>query len=327
MSYANDWRIRDGTDLAALIKGYVREVLKPVGISFLTWQRSGVRYQKTAEAMSKTWGSMVADAGVSIDIPQTLGTDAQKEAYLRNRMSPQSRQADIRRVYRKARAAASDKKKRSFVIFLNTFWWEGARAVGHAQMIFIDYRKKKQVFFDPHGVGARLFFRELCRVDPIVQGHTNVPPDEALGYRLQGHMESNLDCEQQGTCGLTSLLTLLCCRRFNYWHFPGMTKAIHDAFPSEIDAQVVIQSLVDLYESRILRLNIQHGNLSLEQEKELFSTLFPDEERCRVYSDSTGKFCSRKACRQGDALFLCWQHRHYLQAPYNQSKKCAAPFR
>ena len=241
-------------------------------------------------------------------------------------MQPNSRQADIRRVYRKARAAAADKKKRTFVIFLNCFWWEGRDAKGHAQFIFIDYRKKKQVFFDPHGYNLREFFKEFCRVDAIVPGHTNVPPDEALGYGLQGHMEANLDCEQRGTCGLTSLLTLLCCRRFNFWHFPTITKAIRDAFPSEIDAATVIQSLVDLYESRVLSLNIE-GNLTLDQEKQLFSTLFPDEERCRVYSDSSGKFCSRKACRMGDALSLCWQHRHYLQAPYNSSKKCAAPFR
>ena len=325
-SYAHDWRIAGGADLSAMVRDYVRELVAPAGVSFLTWSRSGACYSKAAEAMSAMWGSMVADAGITLDIPRTLGSDAQKEAYIRNLLRPDSRQPDIRRVYRKARAAAGDRKKRVFVISLNSFWFDG-EAKGHAQMIVVDFRHKTQVFFDPHGVVARLFFRELARVPPIVPGHTNVAPDDALGYRLQGHLESELEREQSGTCGLTTLLTLLCCRRFNYWHMPTITEAIHDAFPSAIEANVVMQSLIHLYESRVLSLNLSTATLTREQEEALFATLFPDEGRCRVYSDSSGRFCSRKACRMGPALSLCWQHRHYLQSPYVQSKKCAAAFR
>ena len=331
MSYAGNWPLAQPALLPDLIRSYVRDsVLENQGLSMVSWNRSGSKYAQASYLISSMWGSMVADAGFSIDIPQRMLTSDQKRAYIRNILVPNSRQSDIRRVFRKAREGALDKKKRIFVIFLNSFWWRGGRAAGHAQFIVIDYRRKTQVFFDPHGLNILQqdldFFSEYCLIEPMVPGHRNIPPQQALGIALQSHMERDLEQEQCGTCGITSLITILIARRFNYWHFPRLTEAIRDAFPSQIDAAVVIHGLVDLYESRVLRLNIQ-GAPSLEQQEDLFSTLFPPEGRCNVYSDSSGKFCSRKACRQGPSLSLCWQHRHYLQAPYNTSRKCAAPFR
>jgi len=332
MTYDSDWPLATPADLPELVKHYVRNtLLKDAGVSLLTWDRSGPRYAQTAEMISGMFGSMVADAGFSLSIPQTMVTSDQKRAYIRNRMKANSTQSDIRRVYRKARQAARDTKKRVFVVFLRSFWYRQGRAVGHAQFIVIDYRRSTQVFFDPHGrtiLQSDLnFFQELCLVDPIISTHENIPPQQGLGIGLQSHMERSLDREQCGTCGLTSLITLLCARRYNYWHFPRLSEAIQLAFPTFVDAAVVIQGLVDVYESRVLQLNIRSSNITLDQEKQLFQSLFPPDDRCKVYSDSSGRFCSRKACKNGDVLSLCWQHRFYLQNPYNTSKKCAASFR
>jgi hypothetical protein len=336
MTYSSDWRLSGGQEaLSARVYEYVWDtLLTNSGVSLIEWDRCGEKYQETVQSMSEVWGSMVSDEGVTIRIPKTKRTLADRKAFIRDLFRADSRDQNVRRVYAKAREAAAQRQKRIFVVFLSSFWWkyagENARVtedmqVGHSQFIILDLRNKKQVFFDPHGTRAHNFFKELCAVDAMVPGHTNVPPQEALGEVLQSHMEGELDAEQRGTCGLTSILTVLCARRLNYWHMPRLTRAIIAAFPLRRQTAVVIQGLVHLYETKILRLNLKPGELTDEQVTGILSALFPDQPRCSVYSERTGKFCGRAACRAGPLLTLCWQHRHILQSPQVESRKCTAP--
>jgi hypothetical protein len=125
-----------------------------------------------------------------------------------------------------------------------------------------------------------------------------------------------MEDEQVGVCGLITILIVMLCRRFNYWHFPTVCMAFMDAYPNTMSAALMMQALVHLYESKLMDLGGRTNHeLSLNAKKELFKTLFPAGYYCGVYSESSGKLCKRTACTQGPVHAHCWQHRNIMQSP------------
>ena len=321
MSYAGNWRLQDPTQLATHVHDYISTLLGDNAISFLSWQRSGSCYGASARIMASLYGSMLADSGIDLDFRRNM-THAQRAVSIKEIMRPDSRLQGVRKLYSDV-TAGQRQKKRTFVCMVNVFFGNG---LGHATMMFVDYRSRTQIFYDGHGRTSQ--WKALCDIEPLVPGFRVVPADEALDFPgLQDHLERWLDDDQFGTCGLTTLLTLIVARRFNYWHFPVIAMAIREAYPGEVEASLVMQGFVDKYEKSLLALNPRTvGNLSDEDKETLFSALFPPMRDCLVYSESSGRLCRRKACQRGPVQSHCWQHRNIMQSPYRRSKKCVAKF-
>ena len=319
MSYAATWRLN--TNLATPVREYVDTLLSDSTISFLSWQRSGRRYKESARLVTSLFGSMLSDGGLELTFPSDLSPEEISEGIVAL-MRPDSQLRSVRRLYRDVEAGHRA-KKRTFSCFLNVHY---GRAMGHALLLFVDYRSKTQVFFDGHGRTSR--WGAFCEIEPLVTGFRVVPETEALDFDgLQGHLERWLDADQTGTCGLTTMMVLLVARRFNFWHLPGVANALREAYPSDVDAGVMMQAFVSHYEETLLRLNPAADLvLSHEQKQKLFEQLFPPMGKCLVYSERSGKLCSRKACKNGPVQAHCWQHRHIMQSPYRRSKKCSARF-
>ena len=327
MAYAAKWPLTETNNarLPLMIREYMDSVIGD-SVSFVTWNRLGCRYAHNIKNMTSLWGSMISDIGLYIAIPDNFVSWDERSAFLRTVFDPDNNIERIQEFLTRVRRMYSAGDKRTLAVIVNVAWKDRNIRKGHATLLFMDLRAKQQVFVDGHGQGSKL--KALCEVRPIIPGFYVVPANEVLNFpSIQTYVEINMEDEQVGVCGLITIMIVMLCRRFNYWHVPTMCMAFMDAYPNTMSAALMMQTLVYLYESKLMDLGGRtNHDLTLNDKKELFKTLFPAGYYCGVYSESSGKFCKRPACTQGPVHAHCWQHRNIMQSPYRQSKKCIAEF-
>jgi hypothetical protein len=195
---------------------------------------------------------------------------------------------------------------------------------GHATLLFFDIKRRLQWFFDPqdhqdHPSGWGSNYKAFSR-RAYIDGF-DVVPAEVIGFAdanesLQNHFERHHP-DQVGICGILCMLVLLGCVRFGYYNTREMSALIKAATPTAESKKTLIRKAVSWYDD-VDRVN-RWDPVKLF---EMCMKALPGSS-CSVYSQASHKLCSRKACRQGLARQLCWQHKHLLQNPFG-GRKCNA---
>jgi hypothetical protein len=206
-------------------------------------------------------------------------------------------------------------------------------------MLFLDFKKRKQHFFNPDRDpklaaafatrssrgGARLNGKLLCSFLSFFNGAVAATEADdgwaanhhSIQYKFDTHRIGRA-LGMAGQCGILTILVLICCMRFGYWHPTNMARAICGAVPSNAARRTLVAHLVGWYDA-----------LTLAQPNQIRAMIFPNlanRGRCNVYSQATGRLCSRMRCAGAGHCF-CWQHRWILENPFSAGpggKRCAA---
>lgn len=216
---------------------------------------------------------------------------------------------------------------RAVWVFVSTIWeLPNGEIDGHAGFMVFDKLRKKQIVFDPswsHDIDDRttmVVSKALCEYQFHPQ--YDLVPVNRCGWNhnelsLQSGVEDIMHMDEQGLCGLLSLLVILCCIRFNYYNPLHLATILRD----------VLSNQQQLYGNKLISW---YDDLVGTPDNQVLSALYPERRNnglglCYVYSRTTNTLCKRKACKEGQQKCLCWQHKFLNSNKPSGNKKCNAP--
>ena len=200
-------------------------------------------------------------------------------------------------------------------MYLGFTWPDGG---GHASVIMFDLKRKLQVVFDPDwGVDAlNSASSGLCRrqFHPQYRNLAASSCAPALHVNsLQRRAELGIGKEEQGLCGVLTILVMVCCVRHNFYN----PKKVADLLIPALSRPGVANQIISWYDAMTGIVDVAaFRNHILPQSR---------QNKCNAHSTASRTLCSRRSCRDGDMRAFCWQHRYSGMNRNSDSKKCSAP--
>ena len=197
MTYAADCPINSDHGLVGMVRRYLDSIIGPYNLEDYNRQC----YPEALTLMTSQWGSLITDmifTDVKVAVPRNLEAGTVVfDTHVKNLFNAQV--GNIGQAAEEVRAEMDDQDKKTTVFFLHFTWYrnEGGRrrGVGHTGAIIIDLKKKTQVMYDPHGRYS--VFKAMYDTEPLLEGYTNVPANEALDFTFQRHVEALAEIEEQ----------------------------------------------------------------------------------------------------------------------------------
>lgn len=247
---------------------------------------------------------------LNIIVPSTVDTTAKLESYLATH---------VKLPTETIRCLDERKVKSAWVLLYIKY---SAWTYSHAALLVFDIKRKVQIVFDPdmeHNddlcIASALSRRQLhpkyenIYINIIRKGYKNINP--SIQERVEAHMSS----DEQGVCGIISLVVMLVCLRFNYLN--------------PLDVSNIIADYITLPSKRTLanQLITWYDKLIKTKDDKLLKHLFPPSTKgmCNVYIPDKKALCERPVCSDGSPVqCMCWQHRHLVINKKNADESCAA---
>lgn len=221
---------------------------------------------------------------------------------------------ELKLPYKSQRCLSAPNPPRSIWVWVQLEWKNAGAAErsAHALLILFDTKYKTQIVFDPDtssdDLSVTALAVQLLSETRFHRGYT--PLGVALSFvrqneLLQRAVEAELDVDEQGVCGIMSLLVALCCIRFNYFNPNHMAAMLME--PVRRNANQVIGWYDSLVNAR--------------SRQEINKLILPRVDMCAVFSARTRRLCTRKPC--GGSGTFCWQHRWIVLNAKRGGRKCS----
>jgi hypothetical protein len=302
--------------LGAALSAFVKDDLAAANPMWLAgeWNNSSRTYTRLFRKFTRTCCSMCQHprrvGSGSLDIrltPAAVASPAGMDAFLQGVQLPPSVVSCL--------DAGDASGRRTVWVYLLFFW--PVTLVGHASIMMFDLKRKLQVVFDPDwGVDMpNTPSSGLCRrrFHPKYRNLTaNMCAPALRADSLQRKVERRMHVEEQGVCGILTMLVMLCCVRHNFYN----PKEVAALLIPVLSRAGVANQIITWYDA----MTNKNGAAFLDH-------VLPRsaQNKCSAHSTATRTLCSRKSCKDGDMRAFCWQHRYYGINRDAPSKKCSAP--